>query len=100
MSHPYTVLAVVRSKSRPDKTYEIRFSNQDQTTYCTCMACIMSFNRGDGKAKCKHLTEYIQANPTRKVIVMDNKGWGKLRAGLDLSKTTVVDVDIHRGGKI
>ena len=95
--HPYTVLAVVQSKSNPDKTYEIRLSNQDGTTYCTCMSCIMSFHKNDGKADCKHLREYIKNNPNTKVIVMDQKCYEEFKRAVPiLAVKRIKDTDVKR----
>jgi hypothetical protein len=81
-SHPYEVLEVVRSKSNPDKTYEIRKSHQDGKTYCTCPGWIFKARKTEG-GMCKHLLAYV-GHATKKgvkVVVMTAKEF--LRGKID-----------------
>jgi len=78
--HPYTVLLVVKSESRPDVTYEIRESHQDGKTYCTCPSWIFKARKGDGI--CKHIAAYKLSNPATKVVVMSHTDYENFKRAL------------------
>lgn len=99
MMHPeyYEVLARVKSTSNPDKTYEIRKSNRDGKTYCTCPGWIHKARKTEG-GMCKHLAKYIYEQAKEGVTVVAMKFSDFVRNKIDLSGKKLDDnLDIDRG---
>ena len=93
--HPYEVLAVVKSKSNPDKTYEIRRSHQDGKTYCTCLGWIFKARNGDGI--CKHIKEYMAAKPETPIVVMTHIDYENFKRALpQVAFKKVKNTAVHR----
>lgn len=93
--HPYTVLIVVKSDSRPDVTYEIRQSHQDGKTYCTCPGWIFKARKGDGL--CKHIKAYMANNAATPIIVMTHIDYENFKRALpQLAIKKVRNADVKR----
>ena len=62
-------------KKNPDQMWEVRTSQRDEKTYCTCPDWPRRLHRGDGEAVCKHIARFRQEQPTRKIVIMDKEGF-------------------------
>jgi hypothetical protein len=72
----YWVLAEYESSSEPGKMYEVRTSQRDGKTYCTCKGWVCALNRirktgGSGEALCRHLLDFKATRPEEPLVVMD-----------------------------
>lgn len=76
-AHPFEVLKVVESESRPGTTYEIRKSHQDGKTYCTCPAWVFKARKGNGV--CKHLAAYQAEHHHETIVVMTHTDYENFR---------------------
>lgn len=79
-AHPYEVLKVVESDSRPGEFYEIRRSHQDGKTYCTCKGWIFKARKGDGV--CKHIAAYQAEHHEEKIVVMTHSDYESFRRAI------------------
>lgn len=90
----YWVLKTYKSKSDPGKKpYEVRTSQRDGKTYCTCRGWIVALNAGH--SVCCHIRDY---KTTAEVVVMNKEDFESFRRGINLLDTDlpIDDAPIRR----
>lgn len=101
----YWVLAEYESKSSPGKLYEVRTSQRDGKTYCTCRGWVAELNKQrwkkvkGGEACCCHIKEYRKQKPTETIVVMDFDSFVAVKRGISLVMKDVTlkeDVSVRR----
>jgi predicted nucleic acid-binding Zn finger protein len=61
------IIAIVESKSKPGKFYEVISSEKDGAIYCSCPAWKFSGKKDNGVKYCKHLLSIGIAKPVKVV---------------------------------
>jgi len=100
----YWVLAEYPSKSSPGKMYEVRTSQRDGKTYCSCRGWVAALNKQrwtkvKGDAECCHIKAYKKQKPTETIVIMDFDAFVSVKRGIPLSTKSVTlkdDVSVRR----
>jgi len=82
----YWVLAEYPSKSSPGKVHEVRTSQRDGKTYCTCRGWIVALNAGHGI--CTHIRQY-KSRSRAEVVPMDKASFAEFKRGISLGTGTL-----------
>jgi hypothetical protein len=72
----YWVLAEFESESAPGKFHEVRTSQRDGVTYCTCRGWVAALQHKrktgqKGDAICKHISEFKIRKPAEPIVIMN-----------------------------
>lgn len=95
----YWVLAEYESKSEPGKMYEVRTSQRDGKTYCTCRGWVMALNKtkvNGGEAECCHIKDFRSSGKaTEPIVIMDFESFAAVKRGIPLNAGGKVGNDVR-----
>lgn len=92
----YWVLAEYESWSEPGKFYEVRTSQRDGKTYCTCRGWIGALNKlrrigSKGEAVCCHIELFREQRPAEPIIAMNFEDFVHVKRGIALGNTIIIN---------
>ena len=92
----YWVLEEYLSKSNPNKPpYEVRTSQQDGKTYCTCRGWIVKLNQSKetgGRPECTHIKQFRKVKREVTIEVMNFEEFAAVKRGIPIiTETASVD---------
>jgi hypothetical protein len=95
----YWVLAEYPSKSSPGKMYEVRTSQRDGKTYCTCRGWVAALNKNrwtktKGPACCCHINAYKKNKPEEPLVIMDFEDFVAVKRGITIITNASVGSDV------
>jgi hypothetical protein len=98
------VLDEFESESAPGTFHQIRTSDADGRTYCTCQGWVGALNRMrklglKGEARCKHIEDYRRRPDARPMVIHDFDSFASVRRGIHIKltkKTLANEVVVQR----
>ena len=92
----YWVLAEYESRSSPGKFYEVRTSQRDGKTYCTCKGWVGALNKlrrigSKADVMCCHIELFREQRPAETIAVMNFEDFVHVKRGIVLGDTIIIN---------